>query len=113
MDELADLPIRPVPEGTPAVPPEEAARLLARLGGGWELAEGKKLRKTYRFADFASALAFVNEVGRMADAVDHHPDIHLGWGRATVEIWTHTVGGVHTIDFAFAARCERIAAGRG
>jgi len=110
MDDLVELPIRPVPKGTPALPPAEIATWLDRLDNGWEVVEGKKLRKTYPFSDFASALAFVNLIGAMADQVNHHPDIHLGWGRATVEIWTHTVGGLHAIDFAFAARCERIAA---
>jgi 4a-hydroxytetrahydrobiopterin dehydratase len=110
MTDLATTPIRPVPSGTPALPAADVTALLARLGGDWQVVEGKKLRKTYRFPDFAGALEFVNQVGRMADDVDHHPDIQLSWGKATVEIWTHTVGGLHAIDFAFAARCEHLAA---
>jgi 4a-hydroxytetrahydrobiopterin dehydratase len=106
--DIAEIPIQPVPKGTPALPEAEVGAMLGRLGHGWQVVEGKKLRKTYRFADFASALAWVNQVGHLADDVDHHPDIELGWGRATVEIWTHTVGGLHPIDFAFAARCERL-----
>jgi 4a-hydroxytetrahydrobiopterin dehydratase len=110
MTDLASTPIRPVPEGTPPLAPAEAGALLSRLGADWQVVDGKKLRKTYRFRDFAGALEFVNQVGHMADNVDHHPDVHLAWGKATIEIWTHTVGGLHAIDFAFAARCDHIAA---
>jgi 4a-hydroxytetrahydrobiopterin dehydratase len=110
-DELAAAPIRPVAKGTPGLAPAEAQSLLAVLGAGWAIVDGKKLRKTYEFPDFATALTFVNQVGHLADQVDHHPDIELGWGRAAIEIWTHTVGGLHAIDFVFAARCEHVLTG--
>jgi 4a-hydroxytetrahydrobiopterin dehydratase len=103
---LADRPIRPVPEGTPALAPDAIAALLGELDG-WD-ASGGRLRKTFRFPDFRSALRFVDAVGAMADDVDHHPDVELSWGKATIQIWTHTVGGLAEIDFAFAARCDRI-----
>jgi 4a-hydroxytetrahydrobiopterin dehydratase len=110
-DELAAAPIRPVAKGTPGLAPAEAQSLLAVLGAGWAIVDGKKLRKTNEFPDFATALTFVNQVGHLADQVDHHPDIELGWGRAAIEIWTHTVGGLHAIDFVFAARCEHVLTG--
>ena len=46
-------------------------------------------------------------VGAMADEVDHHPEICLTWGRATVTIWTHSVGGLSEADFVFAARADQ------
>ena len=110
-DELAAAPIRPVAKGTKGLSPSEIETLLAVLGGGWEVVDGKKLRKTYRFDDFVTALAFVNQVGNLAELVEHHPDIELGWGRAAIEIWTHTDGGLHTSDYVFAARCEHLRAG--
>jgi 4a-hydroxytetrahydrobiopterin dehydratase len=104
---LADRPIRPVAKGTPALTPEATDALARELGGGWD-ASGGRLRKTFHFPDFRSALRFVDAVGAMADEVDHHPDVELSWGKATIQIWTHTVGGLAEIDFAFAARCDRI-----
>lgn len=80
---------------------------------GWDVVEGKRLRKTWRFPDFTSALAFVVEVGRMADEVDHHPDIELGWGRATVEWTTHDAGGLTDKDRDCARRTDEIAAKSG
>jgi len=107
---LADRTIPTVREGTPALAGEELDALIAELGGDWD-ATGGKLRKTYRFPDFARALRFVDGVGAMADEMDHHPDVELSWGKATIQIWTHTVGGLSELDFVFAARCDAIFAG--
>ena len=104
---LADRPIKPLPKGSPALAGGALAALVTELGNGWDPAGGK-LRKTFTFEDFRSALRFVDQVGAMADEVDHHPDVELSWGKATIQIWTHTVGGLAEIDFVFAARCERI-----
>jgi 4a-hydroxytetrahydrobiopterin dehydratase len=76
---------------------------------GWDVIEGKRLRRTWRFPDFASALAFVVEVGKMADEINHHPDIELGWGRATIEWTTHDAGGITEIDDDGAWRTDKIA----
>jgi 4a-hydroxytetrahydrobiopterin dehydratase len=112
---LADRPIKPLPKGAPALADGALAALvteLGSLGNGWDPAGGK-LRKTFTFKDFRSALRFVDQVGAMADEVDHHPDVELSWGKATIQIWTHTVGGLAEIDFVFAARCERIYSASG
>ena len=80
--------------------------LANQLGHGWQVTRGKRLRKAFVFADFASALAFVNRVGNLAEAQNHHPDLQLRWGQAIVEIWTHTVDGLTESDFVFAAKTE-------
>ncbi len=85
----------------------EALRTLHnRLGSGWKLSEGKRLSKRFDFDNFADALAFVNRVGALAEAQNHHPEIQLRWGQAVVEIWTHTVDGLTESDFIFAAKTE-------
>ena len=75
---------------------------------GWEIVDGKRLRRSFKFPTFAAALAFVVDVGRMADEVDHHPDISLGWGRATIEWTTHDAGGLSAKDYDAAARTNEI-----
>jgi 4a-hydroxytetrahydrobiopterin dehydratase len=40
--------------------------------------------------------------------MDHHPDIHLSWGRVKVVIWTHKVGGLVKNDFVFAASVDEL-----
>lgn len=99
------------------VPPLRGAALLVLHrqlgpdGNGWRIVDEHHLEKEYRFPDFAAALAFVNRVGAMAEEQAHHPDVHLAWGRARIEIWTHKIDGLTESDFVFAARCDALAAG--
>lgn len=65
-----------------------------------------RIERVFFFADFASALAFTNRVGAMADAEDHHPALTTEWGRVTVAWWTHAIGGLHRNDFVMAAKTD-------
>ncbi|MDX1396309.1 MAG: 4a-hydroxytetrahydrobiopterin dehydratase [Gemmatimonadota bacterium] len=107
-DRLAGMQCVPCRGGVPPLEGEELERLEEELAGGWRVIDGHHLEKEYTFPDFASALAFVNRVGEMADEQDHHPDIYLAWGRARVQIWTHKIDGLTESDFVFAARCETL-----
>jgi 4a-hydroxytetrahydrobiopterin dehydratase len=89
----------------PALPAAEANALLGELDG-WTIADGPRLTKTWKFPDFATALAFVNQIGAIADAEDHHPDVALSWGRVGVELWTHAAGGLTENDFIVAAKID-------
>jgi 4a-hydroxytetrahydrobiopterin dehydratase len=86
--------------------PDDLAVLLRPLDG-WQVVDGHHLEKTYTFPDFAEALAFTNRVGAIAEEQNHHPDIHLGWGKVRLEIWTHTADGLTRKDFALAAAIDR------
>lgn len=103
MAALADRHCTPLPKGTPALDRAGQERLRAELGGTWQVADGK-LTRTFTFPDFAQALAFTNAVGAIAEAENHHPDIHLAWGKVVVETWTHSVDGLSENDFILAAR---------
>jgi 4a-hydroxytetrahydrobiopterin dehydratase len=63
--------------------------------------EVQVLSRSWSFPDWNTALAFVNAVGAVADAQDHHPLVELGWGRVTLFVWTHDTGGVGPLDLAF------------
>ena len=60
--------------------------------------QGSSLVKEFSFPDFKSALAFVNHVGELAEAANHHPDISLGWGKVRISLTTHDEGGVTEKD---------------
>jgi 4a-hydroxytetrahydrobiopterin dehydratase len=105
---LADRRCEPCRGGVPPLTAEQRAPLLAELDPDWEVVDGHHLARTYRFRNFAGALAFTNQVGTLAEDQGHHPDLHLAWGRVRVEIWTHKIDGLHEADFVFAAKCDRI-----
>jgi 4a-hydroxytetrahydrobiopterin dehydratase len=89
-----------------AVDAAKAHELLRELPG-WRFGDGEAfIEKTYKFPDFAKALAFVNEVGAIAESENHHPDIELGWGKVVVKFCTHDVGGLSMNDFICAAKVE-------
>jgi 4a-hydroxytetrahydrobiopterin dehydratase len=79
-----------------------------RVPEGWNEVDGA-LQRDFTFADFASALAFVNRVGELAEAENHHPDVSFGWGRVTLRWWTHSAGGITDRDRDLAARSAALA----
>ncbi len=71
----------------------------------WELQDGR-LQQHYRFRDFRQAFAFMTQVARVADALDHHPDWCNSWNRVSVTLFTHDAGGVTQLDFELAEAME-------
>jgi 4a-hydroxytetrahydrobiopterin dehydratase len=104
---LADNKCIPCRGGVPPVPADRAQALLKELGRGWSLNQAGHLERLYTFKDFALALAYVNNVGAVAEAEGHHPDLYLAWGKCTVEIWTHKINGLTESDFYMAAKADR------
>ena len=76
----------------------------------WRRAEGAEpaITATYKLADFAAALAFVNAVGAEAEAMDHHPDIDIRWNTVTLVLSTHSAGGLTAKDFELASRISQL-----
>ena len=84
----------------------EISTRLVELSG-WT-AKDNKLTRKFSFANFAESLGFVNKVGAIAEAADHHPDITFGWGHAEITTTTHDRGGITDVDFALAAKIDTI-----
>ena len=80
------------------------AAALARLPG-WTRA-GRAIERTYRFADFRGALAFVNRVGDLAERQNHHPDIAIHYNEVTLTLWSHDAGGVTERDVRLAGAID-------
>lgn len=87
----------------------EIEPLRQELGSGWQVVDGHHLEKRFTFDDFDAAMAFADDVGDLAEEMNHHPDLCFGWGYCQVTVWTHTLGGLSINDFILAARVEQIA----
>jgi 4a-hydroxytetrahydrobiopterin dehydratase len=94
--------------GVPPLHGDDLRQLEDTLGGGWQVIDEHHLEKQFDFHDFASALAFTNRIGALAEEQGHHPDIHLAWGKVRVTIWTHTADGLTRSDFVLAAKIDRV-----
>ena len=79
---------------------------------GWDVKKNKDgiyyLEKIFNFKNFSESQKFVNDVGNIAEAQAHHPDILFGWGYATVQIFTHKIKGLVESDFILAAKVDKI-----
>lgn len=85
---------------------EEIQTRLGQLQG-WECS-GSALTRQILFPSFKDALAFVNRVGEVAEAADHHPDITIQYRKVTLSLWTHSEGGVTRKDADLAAQINRL-----
>ena len=74
---------------------------------GWER-RGDVISKQFTFDDFRAALTFVNRVGELAEAADHHPDITINYRRVTLSLSTHDVGGLTAKDIDLASQIEAL-----
>ena len=111
MSLLASRKCVPCSGGVPPLTSSEVRRLLAELDG-WEARDHRRIFREFRFPDFQSALEFTVQVGDIAEAEQHHPDIHLAWGKAGIESWTHKINALTESDFILATKIERAYAER-
>lgn len=72
---------------------------------------GDSIQRTYDFPDFIRSMAFVNRVAERAEAVQHHPDILVRYGKVTLTLSTHDAGGLTAKDFDLAGECEAFLGG--
>lgn len=95
--------------GTPPFTQDEIAAHLPAVPE-WKLSDdGKLIRRKYKFKDFVTALAFLQKVGELAEAEDHHPDLHLtGYRHVALELSTHAIGGLSANDFIVAAKIDKL-----
>jgi 4a-hydroxytetrahydrobiopterin dehydratase len=86
----------------------------SKLGAlsGWAV-EGNALVRTYTFAGFPDAVAFVTRLAFDAETADHHPDLTISYRRVRVVWSTHTASGITEKDFEGARSADGIAARLG
>lgn len=92
-------------------PLEPAAILrLAQQVPAWEVSRDfTRLRRAWRVTDFMQAVDFVNRIVQLAEAEQHHPDVHLtGYRQLSIELTTHALGGLTENDFILAAKIDAL-----
>ena len=66
-----------------------------------------KLVKTFKFKDFNEALKFINNVGQIAESMNHHPKIINLYNTVTLKLWTHDQNAISKLDFQLAEEIDR------
>jgi 4a-hydroxytetrahydrobiopterin dehydratase len=105
---LARRTCKPCEGGVAPLPPSAAQKLLEDVKG-WELVDGKAIRKTVKCKDFLDAVNLIQRIAPIAEAEDHHPDLHLtGYRKLAIELSTHAIGGLSENDFILAAKIDQL-----
>lgn len=82
------------------------------LPDGWS-GDERRIHRTYRFAGFPRAIAFMTEVAFFCEATDHHPEWTNVHARVSVELTTHDAGRVTEKDIALADHMNAVFARSG
>ena len=108
-DQLTAKKCKPCEGGVEPCTLEESTQQLAVLEG-WVLTQGnQRIRKEWKVKNFMAGLDFFNRVAEVAEADNHHPDLHIeGYRNVAVELWTHAIGGLSENDFILAAKIDQI-----
>jgi len=100
--------------GVPPLTRDEITPLLTEVPE-WEVVERDGVpmfTREFKFKNFRQALDFAVAVGELAEREQHHPDLHVAWGKVRVETWTHKIRGLHRNDFILAAKIDGLYAER-
>ena len=94
----------------PKLSAEEREAALAGLRS-WSFDEARGgIARSFRFADFNEAFAFMTRVAMAAEQADHHPEWSNVWNRVDVFLTTHSDDGLTEKDIALAERIDGFAA---
>jgi len=84
---------------------EQALAQLAHLEDWYLVPDGPRIRRDYTAKNFLTGLKFFDQVAILSEVENHHPDLHLvGYRNVSLELWTHTIGGLSVNDFILAAK---------
>lgn len=73
----------------------------------WPLIDGQ-LERSYQFPDFIGAWGFMTQVALIAEAMNHHPEWNNVYGRVTIRLSTHDLGGISDLDLTLAQAINRL-----
>lgn len=105
---LADRKCKPCEGGAEPLPRSAAQSLLNDVPG-WELAGDGMLRRAVTCKNFLDAVALIQRIAPVAEAEDHHPDLHLtNYKKLTIELSTHAIKGLSENDFILAAKINQL-----
>ena len=89
---------------------DEIDARLAALHAAWTGTHRPSSSRSIEFADFPTAVEFINRLAPTCEDLDHHPDLALRWRWVDVALSTHSAGGVTDLDVTLAGIVDEVAA---
>ncbi|MCY7368679.1 MAG: 4a-hydroxytetrahydrobiopterin dehydratase [Chamaesiphon sp.] len=81
---------------------EEIAKLT-----DWEVVDSK-LNRSFKFASFIDAFAFMTKVAIIAEKMDHHPELFNVYNSVVIDLTTHDTGGISMLDIDLAKKINAL-----
>lgn len=98
----------PCEGGVPPLDEKQIKEYKEQISSGWKVIDNNKLAKEFSFVSYRQTIDFVNKVADIAENEGHHPVLHIYFGRAVAELWTHSVNGLSENDFILAAKIDKL-----
>ncbi|MEW5758884.1 MAG: thiol peroxidase [Candidatus Omnitrophota bacterium] len=92
---------RPCEVGGKPLESQEIAKLLVNHKD-WQLVEGRKITREFKFKDFIEAKYFLDLVSVVSQEQGHHPAITIIYNKLKITLTTHALGGLSENDFIMA-----------
>jgi 4a-hydroxytetrahydrobiopterin dehydratase len=105
---LAEKPCPSCRGEVPALSESECLALKPQLHPEWRLEGCLFLEREFSFRSYRAGLEFTQQVGELAEAENHHPDVALGFRNVKVRWWTHKINGLSEADFIMAAKTDTL-----
>ena len=97
----------PCEGGLPPMPDTQEDEYIKQIKD-WNLERTiiHKLKKELKFKKYEDTIAAVNKIAEIANSENHHPVLHVYYGKIEIELWTHAVKGLSINDFILAAKID-------
>ena len=86
---------------------EEEIRALLPKMKGWSVVDGK-LHREIACKDFVTAFGNMTRVALVAESMNHHPEWFNVWNKVVIDLNTHSVKGISSLDFQLATKINEI-----
>jgi len=98
----------PCEGGIPALTEKEINEFKKFISEDWKVLDNNRITREFFFVSYRHTIDFVNKVADISEAEGHHPVLHVYFGRAVAELWTHSINGLSENDFILASKIDKI-----
>jgi 4a-hydroxytetrahydrobiopterin dehydratase len=92
----------------PSLQEKEIQEFIKYISADWKVVDNVKITREFFFVSYRHTIDFVDKVADIAEKEGHHPVLHIYFGRAVVELWTHAINGLSKNDFILASKIDKI-----
>jgi 4a-hydroxytetrahydrobiopterin dehydratase len=98
----------PCEGGIPPLTDKEIKQYIKDISVGWKVIDNNRISREFFFVSYRHTIDFVNKIADIAENEGHHPVLHIYFGRAVVELWTHSINGLSENDFILASKIDKL-----